>query len=275
MSDTSPWVSVRVHPGAKRDALVAALFDAGVQGIQEIGDDLVTQVPERDGDDIVRALRAVDADVRVETTPLPDVDWSEQWKQGLHAQELGRIIVCPPWLAGGHDADRVIVIDPGMAFGTGDHATTRGVIRLMQRVIRAGDTVADLGAGSAVLSIAAAKLGAARVGAIELDPDAIGNANENVRRNGVADRVVVIEGDAAVLLPLIAPVRVVLANIISSVLLELLPVIRASLTEDGRAMLSGMLQSERADMVEALISDGWRIEAEDAEDAWWSATIAR
>lgn len=275
MSDPARWVSVRVHPGAKRDALVAALFDAGVQGIQELGDDLLTQVPERDGDDLVRTLRAVDREARIDTTPLPDIDWSEQWKQGLHAQELGRIIVCPPWLAEDYDADRVVVIDPGMAFGTGDHATTRGVLRLMQRVLRAGDSVADLGAGSAVLSIAAAKLGAAHVGAIELDPDAIGNAEENVARNGVADRVVVIEGNAAVLLPLLAPVRVVLANILSSVLLELLPVIRASLTDDGRAILSGMLQSERADMVQALVADGWRIEAEDAEDAWWSATIAR
>lgn len=275
MRDTSPWVSIRVRPGARREALVAALFDAGVQGIQELGDDLLTQVPARDGDDLVRALRAADGDARIETTPLPDVDWSEQWKQGLRAQELGRIVVCPPWLAHAYDPDRVIVIDPGMAFGTGDHATTRGVIRLMQRVIRAGDDVADLGAGSAVLSIAAAKLGAAHVGAIELDPDAIGNAEENVRRNGVADRVVVIAGDAAVLLPLVAPVRVVLANIISSVLLDLLPVIRASLADEGRAILSGILQSERADMVQALTADGWRIEAEDAEDAWWSATIAR
>lgn len=275
MSPTSPWVTVRVHPGGKRDAVVAALFDAGVQGLQELGDDLLTQVPESEAESVVCAVLAADADARVETTPLPDVDWSEQWKQGLGAQELGRIVVCPPWLADRYDTDGLIVIDPGMAFGTGDHATTRGVIRLMQRVIRPGDRVADLGAGSAVLSIAAAKLGAAHVAAIELDPDAIGNAEANVRRNAVSDRVVVVEGDAATLLPLIAPVRVVLANIISSVLLGLLPIIRRSLAEDGRAILSGILQSERADMVEALTADGWRIEAEDAEDAWWSATIAR
>jgi ribosomal protein L11 methylase PrmA len=76
------------------------------------------------------------------------------------------------------------VIDPGMAFGTGDHPTTRGVVRLMQGAVRPGDLVADLGAGSAVLSIAAIKLGAARAAAIEFDPDAIGNAEENVARNG-------------------------------------------------------------------------------------------
>ena len=93
----------------------------------------------------------------------------------------------------------MLVIPAGAAFGTGEHATTRGVMRLLPKVLRAGDTVADLGAGSAALSIAAAKLGAARVAALEFDHDAIENAEENVERNGVRDRVRVIEGDALVL----------------------------------------------------------------------------
>jgi ribosomal protein L11 methyltransferase len=86
---------------------------------------------------------------------------------------------------------------------------------------------------------------------------------------------VVIEGDAAILLPLVAPVRVITANIISSVLLELLPAMAKALTNDGRAILSGILASERDDMLRALSESGWRVEAEDHEDAWWSATIAR
>jgi len=163
-----------------------------------------------------------------------------------------------------------------MAFGTGDHATTRGVMRLMSDVIREGDRVADLGAGSAVLSIAAAKLGAGRVAAIELDPEAIGNAEENLVRNGVADRVTVIEGDAELLLPLVAPVRVVLANIISSVLVGLLPHIARALDGEGAcAILSGILQAERDDLVEVLTTTGWRVTAEDREDIWWSAVVAR
>jgi ribosomal protein L11 methyltransferase len=168
-----------------------------------------------------------------------------------------------------------IIIDPGMAFGTGEHETTRGVLRLLQRVIRAGDTVADLGAGSAVLGIGAAKLGAARVIAIELDPDAIGNAEENVKRNGVADRVTVIEGDAALLLPLVAPVRVVLANILSSALIALMPIIADALTPDGVAILSGILMAEKGDIEAAAESAGWRIVETDQEGMWWSASIAR
>jgi ribosomal protein L11 methyltransferase len=159
-----------------------------------------------------------------------------------------------------------------MGFGTGEHATTRGVVRLMQRVVRAGDTVADLGSGSGVLAIAAAKLGATQVAAIEIDPDAIGNAEENVGRNGVGDRVTVIEGDAALLLPLVAPVRIVLANIISTVLLDLLPVIRESLSPGGSAILSGILVEERPELLDAL-ADGWSVVAEDREDIWWSVLV--
>ena len=126
-----------------------------------------------------------------------------------------------------------------MAFGTGEHPTTRGAMRLMQGVIRPGDVVADLGAGSAVLSIAAIKLGAARVAAVEIDHDSIGNAEENARTNSVSKRVEVIEGDAMTLLPLLAPVRVVIANIISSVIIAMLPLMRSSLAKDGQAIVAG------------------------------------
>ena len=158
-----------------------------------------------------------------------------------------------------------------MAFGTGEHATTRLCLSLLQRVIRQGDTVADLGSGSAVLSIAAAKLGASRVAAIEIDPDATSNAEENVARNEVDTEVHLFEGDAAVLLPLIAPVRVVIANILSSVILELLPVMRDALTPDGEAILSGIMLEERERMLDKLAEGGWLVTREESEGEWWSA----
>jgi ribosomal protein L11 methyltransferase len=125
-----------------------------------------------------------------------------------------------------------------------------------------------------VLSIAAAKLGAVRVAAIEIDYDSIGNAEANVIANGVQDRVEIIEGDAAILLPLLAPVRVILANIISSVLIPLLPTMRVSLWSGGQAILAGILHDERGAMVDALDADGWVVEREDTEDVWWSVQIA-
>lgn len=270
------WLAVRVTPGDSRDAAMEALFAAGSEGVHEEGTDLVTHFPEgSDPDAIVRLVREMAPRAAVTTAWAAAIDWSEAWKDGVHAHDLGALTVAPPWLADEHDPARTIVIDPGMAFGTGEHATTRGVIRLLQGVIRSGDRVADLGAGSAILAIAAAKLGAAWVAAIEIDGEAIPNAEENVTRNGAAQQVRVFQGDAATLLPLLAPVQLVLANIISSVLVNLLPGIAEALDGSGRAILSGILHEERDFMLGTLAEQGWRVLAEDAEDAWWSVAIAR
>lgn len=270
------WLAIRVRPGAEREASLAALFEQGSAGVHEAGDELVTHFPGgADGDAIVAAVMAADPGAQVSATLVPEVDWAEEWKKSVGAHELGQLAIVPPWLAEGRDPARTVIIEPEMAFGTGEHQTTRGVVRLLPFVIRVGDRVADLGSGSAVLAIAAAKLGAARVTAIELDHDAIANALENVERNGVADRVTVIEGDASLFLPLVAPVRVVLANIISSVLLGMLPMIGDALTDDGEAILSGILVEERAMMLDALTDGGWSLLAEDTEGMWWSARIAR
>lgn len=270
------WLSVRVRPGSHRDAVVAALFRLGAQGVQEVDDQLVTLLADEGmADAVTCAVLAASPDARIETEPAPRVDWSERWKLSLHAHEVGPLVIAPPWLAGDSDPGRTVVIDPGMAFGTGEHSTTRGVIRLLLPILRDGDRVADLGAGSAILSIAAVKLGARHSFAIELDPDAIGNAEENVARNGVAERVTVLEGDASLLLPLVAPVDVILANIISSVLRQLLPVIEAALAPAGHAILSGILREERAEMLAALEATGWLVEREDIEDIWWTVAIAR
>ncbi len=277
---SSSWTSVRVRPAhndeSARQACLAALFSVGAQGVHEDTGSLVTHfAPDTDLVRVHAAITEADELAVIETSPVPDIDWSEAWKARLVAHELGALTVTPPWLSADMDPARTIIIDPGMAFGTGDHATTRGVIRLLPSVLRAGDIVADLGAGSAVLAIAAAKLGASRVYAIELDGEAIADAEQNVQRNGVADRVHVFEGDAAAFLPVLAPLRVVLANIISSVLVELLPVIATSITSDGGVIISGILREERTQMLDVLAATGWTLLAEDAEDIWWSASIAR
>ena len=214
-----------------------------------------------------------DPSARISITDTVEIDYSE-WRASVGAHHVGELIISPPWLASEFDAGRVVIVEPAMAFGTGEHQTTRGVMRLMQGVIRDGDVIADLGAGSAVLSIAAAKLGAQRVAAVEFDHDSIGNAEENVVANNVGDRVEVIEGDATVILPLLAPVRVILANILSSVLTPMLPAIRSSLTNDGQAILSGMVLDEREAMLDAVADSGFVVEREDTEDVWWSVQIA-
>lgn len=267
------WTTVRVTNVADRDAVIAALFSAGAEGVQELPDEVLTHIADADEAAIAAAVRGADRGARAAFAPTPDVDWSSEWRSRIGAHRVGSLVVTPPWLADRFTAAERIIIEPEMAFGTGEHETTRGVLRLLSTVIRPGDVVADLGAGSAVLAIAAARLGAARVAAIEMDPDAIGNAEDNVRRNGVADRVTVITGDALLLLPLVAPVRVILANIIWPVLVELLPGIRRALAGDGQVILSGLLRDDRAMIERHLDAEGWRVERADEEGIWWSACI--
>lgn len=272
------WIRAACTPSdvAHTEALIAAMFAAGAEGVHEDGARLITHLPPTaNTEQFLSALRSVDPAYTAELSPLEPIDWSIRWRDRITAHQLGALTVTPPWLAEGSDPATTIVIEPAMAFGTGEHPTTRGVVRLLQGIPLAGAAVADLGAGSAVLAIAAAKLGAARVFAIENDADSIGNAEANVERNAVADRVAVLEGDAELLLPLVAPVQVILANIISSVLLELLPVMGASLVPDGVMILSGILREEREMMVTALEAAGWRIDAEDAEEQWWSVRVRR
>jgi ribosomal protein L11 methyltransferase len=274
------WTTLRVESSGateeRRASVLAALFDAGAAGVEERDGALITHFPDdTDLAAVARAIGAADSDARIETAALADIDWREAWKARLGVQTLGALAVAPPWLAAGLDPARTIVIDPGMAFGTGDHPTTRGVLRLMPSCIRPGQVVADLGTGSAVLAIAAAKLGAARVAAIELDPDAIGNAEDNVARNDVADRVRVIEGDASVLLPLLAPVDVVLANLITPVILSLLRVIGRALAPHGASIVSGILQDDAPAVREALTAHGFLVTTDDLEEGWWSAAVVR
>jgi ribosomal protein L11 methyltransferase len=271
------WLAVRVAgaSGATRDAIAAALIHAGAACVQEERDDLITYLPDDAPLDAVRGAIANDGVAVLELREASATEVDRPWVSTVGISRAGRFIVAPPWLDVESAAgETLIVIDPAMAFGTGEHPTTRGVLRLMDGVVEPGDRVADLGAGSAVLAIAAARLGASRVAAIEMDPDAIGNAEQNVLVNDVGDRVVVIEGDAETILPHVAPVRVVLANIISSVLIPLLSLVRRSLEPGGAAIFSGILVDERDEFVSALERDGWRVEREHIEDVWWT-TVAR
>ena len=269
------WTSLRIHPGDEREQVLAALFAAGAQGVHEDGEDLVTHFPgEVDMQAVMSAVRTAAPLASWDVGKSENVDWSVAWRDRIRAHDLGLVTIAPPWLAEGLDPARTVIIEPAMAFGTGDHPTTRGAARLLQRQMSPGLVVADLGAGSAVLAIVAAKFGASRVFAIEYDGDSIANAELNVRANEAEGVVHVFEGDAGVLLPLVAPVDLIVANIISSVLVELLPAMNEALREGGRAVLSGILAEERPSMLEALSADGWRMIEEDEEDVWWSVTVA-
>lgn len=268
------WYALRVTPGAHREAVIAALFAAGAEGVHEDGDAVVTHFPtEGEAREAAGRLAPLLSGNALVVEPTPPVDWSVAWREHLRDYPLGSLTIVPPWLAEGRDPARTIVIEPGMAFGTGDHPSTRGAGRLLEATVRPGLHVADFGTGSAVLAIAAAKLGASHVFAVENDPDALDNARENIARNAVADVVDVLEGDAGALLPVVGPVDVIVANIVSSVIVSLLPAMAGALRAGGRAVIAGMLTGERSEVHAALDALGWRITNEDVEEGWWSARI--
>lgn len=275
---TETWTSIIASAPLQdeRDAIVALLIGAGAAGVQEHEERLVTYVgSDTDAAALADRIRAEVPAASLSWEHVGEIPVDTRWTASVGIQRVGALTVAPPWRA--HeciDEPGLIVIEPATAFGTGEHPSTRLVLRCMQHVIRDGDQVADLGAGSAVLSIAAVRLGARSVAAIELDPGSIRNAEENIARNGAVGRVHVLEGDATVLLPLVAPVRVVLANILSSVILRLAGVMQAALTPDGRAVLGGVLVSERDELLQALADRGWRLVAEEREGEWWSGVIA-
>ncbi|HKS07796.1 MAG TPA: 50S ribosomal protein L11 methyltransferase, partial [Gemmatimonadaceae bacterium] len=255
-------------------AVSAALFAAGAEGVIEEGAALVTVFADHEvATAAERAARAADHKAETSRTAFEPEDWTVRWRNSVRVHDVGRFVIAPPWLANGDP--RTIVIDPGLGFGTGEHETTRLALRMLSNVVRRGDVVADVGCGSGILSIACAKLGAARVTGIEIDTQAIRNAEENVDHNGVGATVGIVDGDASVLLPLLAPVRVIVANIVSSTLLELEPAFAQSLDADGDVIVGGVLRTERDAFVESLTARGWRVEHERDDGEWWGAHLRR
>lgn len=216
--------------------------------------------------------------VRLDPDWRADEDWLATWRAGLGPRRIGRVIVTPTWCTvDAGPGDIVVSIDPQMAFGTGEHASTRGVLRLMQDALHPGDRVLDVGTGSGVLAIVAARLGAASVTAVDLDAAALENARDNLERNDVAGAVIVecARIDDAWLASRPAAYDVVLANVLSGVLLPLLPSLHACLVADGRAILSGILATEAGSLRTAAAGAGFDVTAEDTEQEWWSVTLIR
>lgn len=271
-----------VSSSADRAALVEELVALGGGAVEERDDRLITYVvPPADAEAFVAEadarLReaAPDGGFRLEWRWRENEDWLEAWRRGLKPRRIGRLVVTPSWESPDlGEGDLAVVIDPEMAFGTGEHASTRGVLRLLQQAFRAGDRVLDVGTGSAILSIAAARLGAPEVLAVEADEDAIENARDNIERNGVADVVEFVhalvdddflagQGDGRF--------DLILANILSGVLVPLLPAFRRALASSGRLILAGILDEESERVAEAAERAGFTLLAEDREEEWWSA----
>jgi ribosomal protein L11 methyltransferase len=206
--------------------------------------------------------------------PLEPVDWSERWREGLGPRRFGRLVVTPSWLPQPMvDGAAVVVLDPETAFGSGEHGSTRAVLAILERRVRPGAQVLDLGSGSGILSIAAAKLGAASATGIELDEESNLVARRNAERNGVAGRVRFVEGEAGLLLPLLAPADLILSNILRHVNLTLMEPIRRALAPGGLAIFSGMEVAEAPLFRPPLLAAGYALLEEVEDEGWWAVAV--
>jgi ribosomal protein L11 methyltransferase len=289
MSDNR-WLVLTIQaPSAHQASLFAeGLFAAGASAVEERPDRVITYLQPAAGEqpeEFVSALAGELSNFNDGQVPdiawewLPDRDWSEEWKRGLAPRRVGKhLIVAPTWTepaAGPQDI--VISIDPQMAFGTGEHASTRGALRLLETWLPKDARVLDVGTGSAVLAIVAARLGAREVLAVEADADSLINARENVERNGAAhiqlvERLADSEYIRTVASP---PFDVILANILSSVIIPLLPALHGALAPQGTLIVAGILQEEAQRFLAEAFAWRFSLLQEDREEQWWSAALSK
>jgi ribosomal protein L11 methyltransferase len=203
----------------------------------------------------------------LERRNVEEEDWAHGWKEHFHPLKIGRVVIKPSWREwAGSPGEIVVELDPGMAFGTGLHPTTKLMIEGLQDRVRPGMEVLDLGTGSGILAIPAARLDA-RVTALDISDVAVEVARENVAINNVAAHVSVAEGT----IDAVAGRRfdLILANIIASVLVDIAPDLARALKPGGEVLASGIID-ERVDLVRtALTAAGLEITNAVREGDWW------
>jgi ribosomal protein L11 methyltransferase len=274
------WWAIDVRtPAEQRDSMGAWLVARTGQAVEERDDGtLVAFAPDERSAEVLEAElgRQVDQPVETQRRPVDQTDWSVRWRDGLGPRRIEQLTVIPSWLPEASDPDPLtIVLDPETAFGSGEHGSTRVALTLLARLLRRGDLVLDLGSGSGILAIAAIKLGAARAIGIDVDPEANEVAIRNAVRNGVADRIEFLEGDAGALAPLLGPANLLLSNILRSVNTSLLPVISQALRPRGLAIFSGMEHAEAERFRRSLSEGGFTLIQEALDAGWWGVAAKR
>ncbi|OGO08656.1 MAG: ribosomal protein L11 methyltransferase [Chloroflexi bacterium RBG_13_66_10] len=207
---------------------------------------------------------------------VEEIDWAERWKDRYHPIRVGRrLVIVPAWLEPPGSPSLPILLDPGMAFGTGAHPTTRLVLAALEDYLVPGQSVADLGCGSGVLSIAACRLGAGRILALDIDPEAVRSTETNAAGNGMRGAIQIRLGSLDVLLAE-PPVDLLLANILASVLEEMLGQgLAPALKPDGVAILSGILETQVDPVVRAAERAGLELVETRAEEDWRALVLKR
>ncbi len=213
--------------------------------------------------------------VEITTEGMNEEDWSESWKQYYKPIPLGRVTIVPAWEKYEAREDEVIIkMDPGMAFGTGTHETTRLVMRIMQDEIKGGERVLDVGTGSGILSICASKLGAKECFAYDIDPVAVKVARENAERDGCTNITV---GTSDLLHGIDRKERYdfAVANIVADIIIRMMPDIEDCLKPGAPLILSGIISEYRDKVADCALSLGYEIVREEKENDWVAMMVRK
>ncbi len=234
--------------------------------------------------DVLASLRASLATLKAEgfdcgalaldTAAVADEDWAENWKQYYKPFRIGeKLVVKPSWepFEPGQ-GDVVVELDPGMAFGTGTHETTFMCMELLQKHLQPGQRVMDVGTGSGILAIAAAKLGASRVLAVDIDPDAVRVAKENIDKNGVADTVRAVLGD--LVKGETMPCDLAVANIVADAICMLAGPLTRHLKPQGLLICSGIIREREVDVLAAARAAGYAVADRLTKGEWVALALA-
>lgn len=212
---------------------------------------------------------------RIQRAEIDEEDWAESWKVFFWPEKIGnRIVIKPTWREyEKNEGDLVLEMDPGMAFGTGTHPTTSLCIRMIEKYVRPGDSVLDVGTGSGILLLAAGALGAGRLVGVDHDPVALGVAGENLGRNGFSpDTYELLPGNLAEKVQ--EPFDLVAANILAEVVVELIPDIRRVLKPSGILILSGIIEEKMPQVLAALEREKF-FSLENIVDRGWAVCVAK
>ena len=207
---------------------------------------------------------------------VQDSDWENNWKKFYKPMEIGdRLLVIPEWETADPKGRVTLILNPGLTFGTGSHATTRLCLKALERYIHGGETVLDLGCGSGFLSIAAIRLGASRAFACDIDEKCETVAYENAALNGVTREVYTVRtgdvlSDEKLKTAIGGGYDMVVANIVSDVIIGLAPHVRPYLKEGGKFLCSGIIDTRAEEVKNELIAAGWNVLETNSSEGWFS-----
>lgn len=206
---------------------------------------------------------------------IKEEDWAFGWKKYYHPLRIGRhIVVCPSWESCTLEpGDVMLRLDPGMAFGTGTHETTRLCLQMLEGIVKPGMQVLDVGCGSGILSICGVLLGAESAVGVDIDQTAVKVANENAQMNHVEDKTTYLCGDLTD--KVTGKYQVVCANIVADVVIRLIPDVGGFMDTGAVLLVSGIIEPRRDEVIEALESHGYRVTDSREEKGWCAMAAVR